>query len=213
MVRIDLKHTLSGVNAVTRVFFSYGGTLSRADAQTWVDAIANAWKTNMLPQLQNRLVLTQTVLTDLTSVTSPQVVSAVTGAGGGTTNPAASGVALVIQKKIARRYRGGHPRQYIPGPISIMGTSSNTWDPTYAAAVIAAYSAFISAALTGVPAAASPATEQNVSYFTGFTNKTFPSGRVHAVPTARVTPISDLVLSNTLNPKAGSQRRRNFQSA
>lgn len=213
IVRVDLKHIMSGGNAATRIFFSYGGTLSRTDAQTWVDAIANAWKTNMLVQMSNKITLTQTVLTDLTSATSPQVFSTVTGAGSGTVNPAGAGTSFVVQKKIARRYRGGHPRQYIPGMIAIFGTTPNTWDATYFGQVMAAYSAFVSAALTAVPVAASPATEQNVSYFTGFTNKTFPSGRVHPVPTPRATPITDLVISNVGNPKVGSQRRRNLQSA
>jgi len=78
--------------------------------------------------------------------------------------------------------------------------------------ILAGYNAFVSAALGHVPVAAAPATEVNVSFFQGFHNVTFPSGRQRAVPTIRVAPVVDTVIAHAVNPKVASQRRRNQQS-
>lgn len=214
VVRVDHHFTLAGdANAQVRMFFQYGGVLSQADALTWANAIATSWGAHMMAQLSNALSLTSTVLTDLSSASAPQAIST-TSSTGSLAGVATSGAtAIVMKKKIARRYRGGHPRMYIPGPSSGQLATEQTWAAGYIASVNTAFAAYVSDALTNVPAAAAPATEVNVSFFSGFTNKTFPSGRTHPVPTARVTPLVDVIIANTMNPRPANQRRRSLQGS
>ena len=211
--RVDFVHTLGGnVNVQNRVFLQYGGALSQADAQTWINSLFTDWGANVVAQQNINLVLTLAKLTDLTSSSAPQALQtgSVAGTGGGAALPA--GVSAVIKQKLARRYRGGHPRHYIAGLQPSQIATPETLTAAYAALLVAGYNAFVTAALLHVPVAAAPANEVNVSFFVGFHNVTFPSGRQRAVPTIRATPLIDLVIAHSVNPKVASQRRRNQQS-
>jgi hypothetical protein len=119
---------------------------------------------------------------------------------------------VVIKFKIARRYRGGHPRFYLAGGMATDVTAQNTWTPAYQSAVAAAWVAFINACVLAPPASLGVLAQVNVSYFSGFVNKTFPSMRTHPVPVLRAVPLQDTVLGASTNPKVASQRRRNLQS-
>ncbi|SRR6266446_3166374 len=213
VVRLDFHQLdFNNANIQTRMFIQYTGALSQSDAQTWVNTINTAFVTRMLPQLTNDLTLVNTVLTDLSSNTAAQAVSTTAGGvgSGGTNSP--PDICFIVKLKIGRRYRGGHPRHYFAQPIFANFTTVFQWTAAYQTAFITAFNNLVSDILTAVPAAAAPATEVNVSYFSGFHNVTFPSGRIRPVPTVRVTPVVDTILSHSANPKPGSQRRRNLQS-
>ncbi len=214
VVRVDFHMSLGGnANMQNRVFFQYAGALTQADAQTWVNAIATDWVTSAMSHMTTLISLVSTTLTDLTSSSAAQAISGNTGVGTNATAGPVGGLAFVVKKKIARRYRGGHPKDYLPGIPSGNLFSAESWSAATLAAVVTDYNAFITAALGHVPAAAGPATHVNVSYFSGFVNKLFPSGREHPVPVARVTPLIDAVIGISANARPASQRRRNLQSA
>lgn len=214
VVRIDWHFVFGGDNnAQCRAFFQYTGALSQADANTWVGVAASAWVNRMLPQQTSDLSLNSTVLTDLSSATSPQATSGTTGAGGIVGNAMGAGTAVVIKRKVSRRYRGGHARLYMPAPSDGQLSTAQLWAPAYVAAINTAWTNLVSDIVNGVPVAAAPAFEVNVSYFQGFTNHTYPSGRIRPVPNPRGTPLVDLVVSHAVNGKVASQRRRNLQSA
>jgi len=214
VVRVDFHQLINGAAPCqNRVFFQYAGALSSADAQTWANAIAAAWVTRILPQQGNDATLVSTTLTDLTSNSAPQVIATNTGTGSLGGSNVSNAVSAVVKCKINRRYRGGHPRHYLQSPTITSFSNSDAFTPTYITNLTTAWNNFISDSLTAVPVAAAPATEVNVSYFSGFHNVTFPSGRQKAVPTPRVTPVVDTVISHSVNPKPASQRRRNLQSS
>ncbi len=214
VVRVDFVQTFGAdVDVQNRAFFQYVGVLSNADALTWANAIATSWVAHILSLQSTALSLTSTKLTDLSSNTAPQVISVVTGAGSDAQPILTAGTAVVVRKKIARRYRGGHPRSYIPGLTQPNLASAQNLSAGYIAAMNAHFAAFISDVLTNVPAAAAPATEVNVSYFSGFTVSAPIGRRAKNIPTLRVTPVVDAVIANTTNPRIASQRRRDLQSA
>lgn len=209
--RIDMHFALpNDPNAQFRKFFQYGGVLSTADAQTWITAIAAAYATRMAAIISNQVSENLAVLTDLSSTSAAQAqdstVRAMTNA-----NPiGGNGTAVIIKDKIARRYRGGHPRTYIPGwPIANMGTAGQ-WGTAAQALLLTDWNAWIADIIAAVPAAAAPATEVSVSYFQGFTVVTPVGRRAKNVPSLRVGgPVIDAVLSHAVVPVPGSQRRRN----
>lgn len=215
VVRVDHHFSDGGnPNVQIRNFFQYAGTLSTTDAATWLSNMITGLGTFMASFSQPTLTLVLSELTDLTSTSAAQVLNSTGTAGGAGAAPLTAGVALVIKKKIARRYRGGHPRVYLPGMSTTYLTSPIQWNSTSLANIVAGWTTFIAACTANTnPAAIGAITEVNVSYFSGFTNKTFPSGRTHPVASQRVTPVVDAVIGHVGNSIPASQRRRNRQSA
>lgn len=215
VVRLDIFLIVGANTRVrNRIFFTYAGAgPTIADMTTWLNTVSAAWNTNMVPQTNTGVVLWLLAGTDLSSASGTQVANAVTRTGtlAGVALPASS--ALVIKFKINRRYRGGHPRFYLPGRVSADLASTVAWVAGTGSAVATAFQAFITACVAGPPASFGAMSHANVSYFTGFVNKTFPSGRTRAVPSARVTPTVDAIQSYSANLQMGSQRRRSQQSA
>jgi hypothetical protein len=213
VVRLDHHLAMEGTpNMQIRGFYQYAGALSQADAQTWLTNIVTAFNTFVNARLSTRVSTVLAQLTDLTSTSAVQVQNSTsaTGTDGNAAN--GPGVALVIKQVIARRYRGGHSRVYIPGTTAANITSTGRWDSTYLTNTVSAFTTYVNAVIANTnPAAIGAITHVNVSYFSGFHNVTFPSGRARAVPTARVTPLVDTIIALVGNPEPASQRRRNEQ--
>jgi hypothetical protein len=215
VVRCDLFQTVGANTRVrNRIFFSYTGAgPTTADLTTLAGTISTAWNTNIAPQQNTGCTLTQIQLTDLNSASGAQVTSTVSRVGTLAGTALSAGVAMIVKFKINRRYRGGHPRFYLPGRVVADLASSTSWAAGSVSSLATAFAAFITACVASPPTNLGTMAHINVSYFTGFTNKTFPSGRTRAVPNTRVTPVNDTVTSYSVNGLVGSQRRRNQQSA
>jgi hypothetical protein len=217
VVRVDYHiQDDSDLNSINRFFMSYTGSLSNADAQTWVDAIAAQWlgTAGIGRTFSNVCALVRTELTDLTSPSSAQAINSVAYIATKTEARLGAGTAAVISFKIARRYRGGHPRMYIGGRTIDTLLTSQTFQPGELTAVHDAWTATIDGCRSAAPSAVGLAFHTNVSYYQGFHNVTYPSGRVRPVPTLRTGgPLVDQVTGYAVNPKVASQRRRNLQSS
>lgn len=215
VIRCDLFQTVGANTRVKdRIYFSYTGAgPNSSDLTTLATTISAAWNTNISPQQNTGVTLTGITLTDLASASGAQVVSTVSRVGSLAGTAMAAAVAMVVKFKIARRYRGGHPRFYLPGRVTADLASSTSWLSASGSSLATAFAAFITACEASPPTNIGTMTHSNVSYFSGFTNKTFPSGRTKAVPTARVTPAVDAVTGYSTNLQVASQRRRNQQSA
>jgi hypothetical protein len=177
------------------------------------NTFALAWGNQIAPPLSVSCSLQTVEVTDLNSNTGAQVVVSSTAAGshsGGTDLPASN--AMIVKFKIGTRYRGGHPRWYQCGWRSDQTSNTVKWSPSVLSAFITSWISFIQACELSPPSAVGTLTHVNVSYFSGFANKTFPSGRTRAVPTPRVTPVVSAVIAYSGNPNIASQRRRNLQS-
>jgi len=214
--RITLKQTYGAdLDVVNRFFVKYStaGPLSPAGATAWALAVAVAWGADLSTSLVPDLVLDQVILEDLSSSSGSIGVDSPAQPGSNTGPGMPAGVSMIIQEKIERRYRGGHPRQYLAGLPAAAASTEQTWSSGAIAALELAYATFRTAVLVAVPSGLAPAVDVNVSYYHGFTNFTFPSGRVRPIPTLRGSPLVDVITSFAVNPKLGSQRRRNGQSA
>jgi hypothetical protein len=212
VVRVDYHWSQTGGSRIqARDFFQYTVALSATDAATWATAIANALKT-FTTNYSNTLDSVQIELTDLTSTTAPQVVQAAAQTGGSADPPLPAGTAMVVSKHIARRYRGGHPRLYTPGHAQTELHDPRTWTAGALTGTKTVYDAMIASIISGAPMALGTVTHVNVSYYSGFTNHTYPSGRVKPIPNLRVTPVVDAIIATTVNPIVANQRRRQEQS-
>jgi hypothetical protein len=194
------------------LFFAYSGTLSLADLITLVTTARTAWQTNITTIQITSVALLQVTGTDLSTPSSPTntQTSTTVGTNGGAHLP--DGTSMVIQLKINRRYRGGHPRLYLFGLSQAGLSTDNTWTPSYLASFVNGIQAVITAIQTAPPAAVGTMTPVNVSYFSGFTVSAPAGKRAHNVPVLRGTPFQDAVIATAGNNKVASQRRRNLQS-
>ena len=210
VVRVDHHWTQGAAsNIQIRNFFQYTGALSLADAATWVAAMNTAMGSLTTALMVNLCFYIQTTLTDLTSVSSPQVTNTTGATGGDPSVGNPGGLAFVIKNRFVRRYRGGHSRVYLPGIHPRHLLTPTAWKTADASSILSAYVTYINAALAGIPVAGGTATPVNISYFHGFTVSEGPTGRPRIVPTPRVTPLIDVITAFGNNTAPASQRRRN----
>jgi hypothetical protein len=117
----------------------------------------------------------------------------------------------MIQFNIARRYRGGKPKIFLPAGVAADISNTNTWGSTFLATANTDWAAFAAAVLAAGWTGAGTLTHVNVSYYTGFTVVTNPvTHRARNVPTLRGAPVVDTVISYAAEVDIASQRRRNL---
>jgi hypothetical protein len=197
---------------INRFFMTYSGTApTNAELDTFANSIATTWAAYLAGLFNIESTLVEVIVEDLTSATS--AVGSATVGDSGTREGAAlgAGVAAVIQFKVARRYRGGHPRMYGQMGVATDLVAANQWSAAFLAATLSAIESFIVAVESLGWSGAGTLQHVNVSYYEGFTNHTYPSGRTRAIPTLRATPVIDPIETYAVNPRLGSQRRRNQQ--
>lgn len=204
----------SDTNIQNHFYSSYTGSVSGADATAINNAIQGAWHPALGTQQTSNIILESVTTTDLATVTGVEVTTNYTSAGTSAGTKLSSGVAMVLSHTVARRFRGGHSRVYIPGLAEGALASANTWTATAVSNVVTDWTSIIQSMQGGViPDLGTVATVQ-VSWYSGFTVVTSPTtGRSRNVPKLRTTPLVDVVTSVRGNPRVASQRRRNKQSA
>lgn len=199
------------LNVQNRVFYAYSGTLSPTDAQTWVNYMQSSFITSghYGAAASSQLKLAKVVLTDLTSVSAPQAISSTSVTCLGSALSTTPGQALVVERRIARRYRGGHPRVYLPGVNSSDVSQQGLLTGVSAAAYAGDFEQWEVDNCSHAPTAVGTVLPVAVSYFSGFTNVTYPSGRTRPVPKLRTGgPVKDQIIAWVGDPSIKSQRRR-----
>lgn len=219
VLRITLVQDLGeDTDVINRLFQSYtGGPPSAQALDHLASVIATAWGTLIAPDSTPDLALTGVNIEDLTSPTAASIEHSVSPQipgtnGGGKTG---AGTAFCISNLIARRYRGGHPRTYLAGKPASALLDEQTWLAASVNSWVSDWSTFVAGmagTYSGIGATYTVVGPVSVSYFAGFTNVLYPSGRYHAVPNRRGTPIVDSIFGFRGNHKVASQRRRNLQS-
>jgi hypothetical protein len=217
VIRLDMHYQIGNdLNAMNRLFFMYNGTDSTTDLQSFLTSAVSLFSNPAGPHqtMCNNTAIIRMVATDLSTTSSPQVEDDTVIIGAQTYASVPAGTALVVKFHTARRYRGGHPRIYVPGMgISDLATPQS-WNSTTISTLLSEWNYFIGGLASGTYGAMNTLKHVNVSYFQGFTNVTYPSGRTRPVPKLRVAgPIVDNITSLAINPKVASQRRRNLQAA
>jgi hypothetical protein len=153
--------------------------------------------------------LTSVRVTDLTSTTAGDGTHAALTVGSRAGDQLPASTCVVINRQIARRYRGGKPRAYVPfGVINDLQTAQ-TWTSAFQTAVNNGHSTLDTYIRTLAVAGCTLGTEVTIAYYgPPYTIHTGTTGRVRNVPTARVPPIVDTVIGSGASLTLGSQRRR-----
>lgn len=199
------------VSALTRFFLQYGGTApTAAQLVTMAGALASAWGTNMSPMSSPGVAQNGVSIEDLSSATGAFGSDSSVHVGTRTGGILPAGSCLEIGWNIARRYRGGKPKQFLPCGTATDLNAVQQWTSTFISAITSAWTNFETAVLGAAWASGGPLSFVNVSYYQGFTVVTNPiTHRARNVPTLRGTPVVDPIASFFVELSVASQRRRN----
>lgn len=198
-----------GSEAGSRFYLSYAGAAPTAgNCITLATDIAAAWNTNIAPQISNFWSLQEVDVLDLASLSGSSGIVAVSHQGSNGSNLVPASVAVNVEFDIARRYRGGKPRMFLPPGDASQLANGGRWSNDYVTAVNAALTAFMAEIQALSVGAVGALAHVNLSYYSGFKNVTNSSGRERAVPLYRDTALLDSVSSYACKAVVGSQRRR-----
>lgn len=199
----------SDTNVINRLFYQYTG--ARPTAAT-CNAIAahrgTLWVPAILGIMANNVSIQQVIVTDLagTDGQTGNFSPALSGTGGATNLPASSSV--VLSHTIGARYRGGHPRSYLP-----WGTTSNladpqTWATSFINTVATQATALFITGMVNTQGGTSVVGLAAVSYYQGSTWAQDQHSNWHRIPTKRSSPLILPVTAVVPRARIGTQRRR-----
>jgi hypothetical protein len=188
-------------------FLRYTGSApSNNDLNNVAGAISTAWLNAWAPLAPITYSITNVNVTDLTSATAAHGTNAISHLGTRAGNQLTASTSMLVNQKIARRYRGGKPRQYWPFGVAADLLTPATWTSAFLTAAAGGLTSWTNALLALNWPGANIAQIVSISYYSG-TNPT--TGK----PELRPTPIVDPVTNHTVNIRVASQRRRLHFSA
>jgi len=145
-----VKVNLLGVNQTTpwnnQFHMQYTGVgPTVANLSSLATTIAAAWNTNLAQLMNTAVTLTQIRMADLTNPAAAQGEFTFSNPGTrvGTALPAQ--VSMVASKKVNFRWRGGHPRLYLPAMVTADITSGRLWATASASGATSAMNNFLAA--------------------------------------------------------------------
>ena len=208
-VRLDYTNGAGTLRSGSRFYLSYSGSApTSGNLNTLASDIASAWASDLASVVQSDMQLVEVDCLDIATTSGHSGTWSGTNAGtrSGTNLPFQC--ATNIQFLIARRYRGGKPRMYLPAGVSSDTTNGATYAGAFVTLVNTGVSAFFAAIAALSIGAIGTLQHVNLSFYSGFTNHTGTSGRERAIPTYRATALHDNVTGYAAELTIGSQRRR-----
>jgi hypothetical protein len=201
----------SDINVSSSMFFHYdGGPPSETDVATLAGLMYTAmaapttlWHTDTQ--------LTGVEVTDLSEASGAQATHNAITPGVETGAPLAGGTCVVVGYSIARRYRGGKPRNYFPWASASDLNTRQQWTSSYVTLAQTNLSSVIATIIGSSGGSTTITNHANVSYYSGNDPEiNTRKNRAYNFPKLRVDgPQVDVITSLTVRPAPGSQRRRN----
>lgn len=197
--------------AKTIHYWSYsGGSPVAGDLSTLASDIVDNGQGEFQDLAGDTVGMLSCECTDLSSDMGAQATAGTPWVGTRGAGILAAGTAVLVNHSIARRYRGGKPRTYLPLGIASDLTTGGVWSNAFTGAVDGAWGAFTGDIVGGSYGGITITNIVNVSYYSGFTVVTSPTtGRSRNVPKLRSSPIVNAFTGHTVSELVASQRRRN----
>jgi hypothetical protein len=208
-LRVRLDFVTTPAQGGNRLYFQYAGPApTGATCITIANDIAAAWGANIAPLCSADIELTEVDVLDITSAlgSSGQWTGSISGSRAGTALP--TQVSANIEFNIARRYRGGKPRIYLPAGVESDLVDPAHFQPGFLASLGPDFANFITAVKAISVAGLTIIQHINLSYYQGFTNVTNSSGRTRAAPKYRLVALQDNVEGYAAKAELSSQKRR-----
>ena len=211
-VRVRLDYTQAdGLTGGSRFYLSYSGAAPTAgDCGTLATDIGNAWSTHLAGLVNEDWTLAEVDVLDIASDSglSGQAEPASAGANAGTALPAQC--AINVEYDIARRYRGGKPRMFLPPACTGNTADPSHWSGSFVTEVNSGMVAFIDEIEALSIGAMGTLAHVNLSYYSGY-NTASPPWRGPGFkypPLYRDAAKLDTVEGYACKSMIGSQKRR-----
>lgn len=209
-MRVRLDYTqVDGYLAGSRFYLGYAGSPpTPGNCTTLATDIAAAWNTHLGAVVSLYWALTEVDVLDITTNSGASGQADVDYDGSDSGDSLPSQCAMNVEFDIARRYRGGKPRMFLPGGQVGNTLDGGHWSDSWVSTVTAAVAAFFAEIEALSIGAVGALNHQNLSYYEGFTNVTNSSGRTRAAPKYRATALVDNIEGYAAKALMGSQKRR-----
>lgn len=194
IVRVRVVGSVNGsvFNNIFHLQYS-GSAPSVANLNALCTDVLTAWQTNFKSLVPSTVVLASADAQDLTNSSAAAGSATDTTAGTRAGTPLPNSIATCITWHINNRYRGGHPRTYLPGPCIADVTGGNRYTDAYVTAADAAAAAFL-AALNAIAVGGSTYKMVCLSY--------------HRSKVALAVPVPYTIQSGLVDHRPDSQRKR-----
>lgn len=194
--RVELLWTQEGLPAANVMHIGYTGDPPiEADLVTLAEAIcSNFWSLDFAANFSTGTTFVGCRVTDLSSDTGAvgEHTDGATGTDASGENPAQA--SMLINFSISRRYRGGHPRMYLPG----LGKNSLATVSTWSSDAVSVASTAISAFLSGMTDLTFGANATTQMVCVSYTDAGAP----------RVDPLVEPIAGGVVSGLMATQRRR-----
>ena len=198
------------VRAQTKLHAHYSDSSppSGANLNTLAGVVHTAYATNLKPLCTSQVTLRTILITDLSDNTIPVGIwtgSEVGSLAAGGNNPA--NICVCMNHKVARRYKGGHPRNYFPFGGTLSQSDAQTWSGGFIGTVNTGWANFAGALLGATPP---PQLDHmaNVSYVLGHHYHGEANAKNKLVIDYRTSPLTEPIVSTTANTRICTQNRR-----
>lgn len=211
VIKVRHLHQI-GLDAQTgyHTYVWYGALApTQAQLNTFCSTLAANWATSVAPQTSSATTLNEITAIDLGNAATPAGVWSGTHTGTLAGQGLAASTCVLVNQVLGRRYRGGHPRMYVPGGVAASLNNPQQWTTGFQSAFQTAFGTYLANMLTAVNVFGSGAYIASVSYWLKGEWKPKPSGGYVWVPAPRPGgPLVEQVLANTVSLTVGQQRRR-----
>jgi hypothetical protein len=215
VLKVRTLFTIGADSSVsTTLHFAYSGPAPTDGVCTALSDDILSFAIAQLPSvLSNQNTIDAVSVQDLTSPTAGYGETTGVTDGTETGAPLPAATCVLASAHIARRYRGGKPRNYWP-----LGTATDLLNPSaWESASVTAFDTQIAAYINSIVGHSESGTTigawVSISYYEGFTAVLNPiTGRTRDIPKVRTAAIApDTVLSMAISPRPATQRRRSQQ--
>lgn len=143
-VQVAVTGTLTGLPFANIFHLAHSpGAVSSGVLDTIASGVGNTYSTHFLQLMSTVAQVEQVKAIDLSSRTGPVGLDPTHRPGVAVgTSYAANSVAFCVSWSIVDRYRGGHPRTYIPGMLTTNIVSNHLWLDTYRLGMLGAANGF-----------------------------------------------------------------------
>lgn len=209
-LRVKLDYTQAdGFLAGSRFYVSYAGAAPTAgNCATLAAGIEEAWVSDLAGIIDSNYALTEVDVLDISTNAGASGVWSGSESGTRSGTPLTAAAATNVEFDIARRYRGGKPRMYLPPGVTGDIETAAKWASAFITDVNTQLADFFTAIAALDVGAVGALAHVNLSYYAGFTNVTNSSGRTRAAPKYRNTALVDQIQGYACKATIGQQRRR-----
>jgi hypothetical protein len=197
VIKVALGGLIGSHNFAIILHSQYSGTVpTAAQLNTLAGDINTAWGASYKAEVSSAVVMNSVVITDLSSATGAQGVNSTAQTGTNAGGQIVGNSAVLCNYPSSIRYRGGHPRSYLPGPPDGSLATPSTITTGYQTALTTAWNAVLAPLFGTSIGTFTTAGQCAVSYVTALAPRVTPL----------VMPISQNAITIEIN--LASQRRR-----